>query len=52
MYDAPSLIRLLERHGFREAMTLPTGETTITDPGELNLREREEESLYVEAVRA
>jgi hypothetical protein len=51
MYDAASLMRLLERHGFRDAKELPPGETTIPDPGALNLREREEESVYVEAKR-
>jgi ubiquinone/menaquinone biosynthesis C-methylase UbiE len=51
MYDAASLMRLLERHGFRNAKELPPGETTIPDPGALNLREREEESVYVEAKR-
>jgi SAM-dependent methyltransferase len=51
MYDAASLMRLLERHGFRNAKELSPGETTIPDPGALNLREREEESVYVEAKR-
>ena len=51
MYDAASLIRLLERHGFRHAKELPPGQTTIPDPGPLNLREREHESLYMEAKR-
>jgi predicted SAM-dependent methyltransferase len=49
MYDARSLIRLLERHGFHDARELPAGRTTIPDPGPLELREREEESVYVEA---
>jgi predicted SAM-dependent methyltransferase len=51
MYDARSLIRLLEACGFRDAVELAPGTTTIPDPGELNLREREEESFYVEARR-
>lgn len=29
----------------------PPGETTVLKPGPLNLREREEESVYVEARR-
>ncbi len=52
MYDAASLIRLLERHGFCDARELPPGETAISAHGPLNLREREEESVYVEARRA
>ena len=51
MYDADSLIRLVERSGFHGALELPPGETTIPGPGPLNLREREEESIYVEAQR-
>jgi predicted SAM-dependent methyltransferase len=49
MYDAGSLQALLARQGFVDTVVLPPGETTIADPGELNLREREDESLYVEA---
>lgn len=52
MYDAASLIRLLERHGFSSVSDLSPGETMIPDPGPLNLREREDESIYVEARRA
>ena len=51
MYDARSLVRCLERHGFRAARQVPPGETTIQNPGPLNLREREGESVYVEARR-
>jgi predicted SAM-dependent methyltransferase len=52
MYDGASLVRLLERNGFSQARELPPGETMIPDPGPLNLRERDEESVYVEARRA
>jgi predicted SAM-dependent methyltransferase len=51
MYDGESLRRRLEETGFRDVSVLPAGETTIDDPGELNLREREEDSVYVEARR-
>ena len=51
MYDAQSLIRLLKLHGFRDPRALPAGETAIPEPGPLNLREREEESVYVEGYR-
>ncbi len=50
MYDGASVIRLLERHGFCDARILPPGETMIPEPGCLNLREREDESVYVEAT--
>lgn len=48
-YDGPSLCRLLERIGFLDATELPAGHTTIKEPGELDLYERSEESVYVEA---
>lgn len=51
MYDGKSLSGLLQRHGFAQVTILAAGETTIPDPAPLDLREREEESLYVEAVR-
>jgi len=51
MYDGLSLLTLLSASGFHGAVVLPAGETTITAPGDLNLREREEESVYVEARR-
>jgi predicted SAM-dependent methyltransferase len=50
MYDAASLERLLASEGFGGIVRLEPGETTITDPGALDLREREDESLYLEAV--
>ena len=49
MYDSASLIRLLEEAGFEDARRRPPGQTGISDPGPLNLREREGESVYVEA---
>jgi SAM-dependent methyltransferase len=51
MYDGPSLSSLLERNGFRAATVLAPGETTIPDPGPLDLRERADESVYVEATK-
>ncbi len=51
MYDQYSLCKLLQNHGFSNAVALVAGETRIADPEELNLREREEESLYVEAIK-
>lgn len=49
MYDARSLIAALERAGFESAQTLDAGTTTIADPGVLDLFERADESVYVEA---
>lgn len=52
MYDAHSLCMLLSKYGFKETATLGPGETRITNYGALNLYERHEESIYVEAVRS
>lgn len=49
MYDETSLVKLLEESGFHNITPLPAGQTHIADPGDLDLRERETESLYVEA---
>jgi SAM-dependent methyltransferase len=49
LYDGPSLCRLLEKHGFWSPAILAAGETLIADPGGLDLREREGNSVYVEA---
>jgi predicted SAM-dependent methyltransferase len=51
MYDGGSLSRLLQDCGFANAEIIAAGETSITDPKPLDLRERESESLYVEAVK-
>jgi len=51
MYDLASLSRLLLLKGFATPVGLEPGRTTMTDPGELNLAERPEESLYVEACK-
>jgi len=48
MYDGASLSRLMADAGFSDIEVLRAGETSIPDPGELNLREREAESVYVE----
>jgi hypothetical protein len=49
MYDAKSLMKLLTTIGFAEPRELPPGETMIINPGALDLRERADESVYVEA---
>lgn len=50
MYDGGSLCELLRSEGFAGAAVLPPGETTIADPGGLDLKERADESVYAEAV--
>lgn len=49
LYDEKSLTKLLARHGFVDIFVLRAGETHLKSPGALNLFERSEESLYVEA---
>ena len=51
MYDGESLTRLLRQAGFKEAAAMPPGSTMIAEAGALDLAERAEESVYVEAVR-
>jgi SAM-dependent methyltransferase len=51
MYDGGSLSRLIRETGFADVAVLPAGATRIVEPGQLDLRERAAESVYVEAVR-
>ncbi len=51
MYDGQSMIRLLVMAGFKEPRILPPGSTLIVDSSPLDLRERAEESVYVEAYQ-
>jgi len=51
MYDGQSMCRLLSTLEFREPHVLEPGSTTIPTPGELNLYERADESVYVEALK-
>jgi predicted SAM-dependent methyltransferase len=51
MYDAKSLIRLLESADFADAREMQPGSTSIPNPGFLNLSERADESIYIEARR-
>jgi predicted SAM-dependent methyltransferase len=50
MYDGESLRRLLASFGFLDVSVMAPGETKIKDPGPLDLRERETQSVYVEAL--
>ncbi len=49
MYDADSLTRLLHSRGFINPVTLKPGETMISNPCNLDLYERQFQSVYVEA---
>ncbi|MEW5944950.1 MAG: methyltransferase domain-containing protein [bacterium] len=49
MYDGASVRSALSAAGFREPEVLEPGSTGIQDPGELNLHERADESVYVES---
>jgi len=51
MYDGRSLCRLVASQGFDEVEVQPSGVTRIAEPGHLDLREREGDSVFVEAVR-
>ena len=51
MYDGHSLARLVEQSGFDNPEIMAPGMTRIPDPGPLDLEERCDESVYVEAVR-
>ena len=51
MYDEKSLVKLLKKIGFKDVFVCKAGETNITNPGHLNLYERSEESVYVEAIK-
>ncbi|MBO6946752.1 MAG: methyltransferase domain-containing protein [Rhodospirillales bacterium] len=51
MYDGNSLLKLLNENDFSNPEILAAGETTIPDPGALDLRERADGSVYVEAKK-
>jgi SAM-dependent methyltransferase len=51
MYDGHSLCRLMSDAGFADVVIMPPGKTNITEPEGLDLEERAEESVYVEAVK-
>jgi predicted SAM-dependent methyltransferase len=52
MYDGPSLQKLVSDNGFADVEVVPAGQTRLAAPGDLDLREREIESVYVEANRS
>lgn len=51
MYDGDSLSKLLSSKGFRNVRIQTPGETMISNPGFLDLFERADESVYLEANR-
>ena len=51
MYDARSLGALMEAAGFVDVEMMEPGQTRIPDPAGLDLRERQIESIYLEARR-
>jgi predicted SAM-dependent methyltransferase len=51
MYDSKSLCKLLENNGFKNIQILKSGETTLKDYGLLDLNERADESIYIEAFK-
>lgn len=51
MYDSESLKKLLIDCGFNDPVSLSAGETTITEPDNLNLHERADDSFYTEAKK-
>lgn len=51
MYDGPHLTGLLTAAGYTNVRVLKPGETTVTNPGSLNLHERVPESLFVEGQK-
>jgi predicted SAM-dependent methyltransferase len=52
MYDGLSLSRLLLSQGFTSPRILKAGETQIESPENLDLHERADESVYVEALNS
>ena len=51
MYDERSLIKLLSSCRFNDVIALPPGKTNIPNEHDLNLYERENESVYIEGIK-
>ena len=49
MYDGKFLCKLLSLYGFKKPRVLEIGQTSILEPGMLDLKERSDESVFVEA---
>jgi len=50
-YDEDSLRQILQAYNFNNVFLLQAGETTISRPEPLDLSERSEESIYIEATK-
>ena len=51
MYDFTSLKRLIANHGFNNIVEQFPGISLIEKHGDLNLNERADESIYIEAMK-
>ena len=51
MYDSKSLSRILSEIGFQNVMEKIPGNTSMKNYGELNLSERSESSIFIEAIK-
>ena len=51
MYDGDSLVSIIKKQKFSNVIIQNNGVTLIEEPGELNLSEREQESVIVEATK-
>ena len=51
MYDEKSLIKLLSSCRFKEVVALPPGKTNIPNERDLDLHEREDDSVFVEGIK-
>lgn len=51
MYDGKSMLKFLNTEGFASAEIVAPGQTRISDPGALDLWERFEVTVYVEAAK-
>ena len=51
MYDSKSLQKLLFKNGFENSIEQLPGQTLIFNPDNLDLSERSEESIYIEAIK-
>jgi predicted SAM-dependent methyltransferase len=51
MYDEKSLSKLIKKVGFKKVFICKAGKTNLLTPGNLNLNERSDESVYVEGIK-
>ena len=51
MYGGKSLIKLFSTCGFNKVIALPPRKKNLTETRDLNLHERENESVFVESIK-